>query len=85
MTEQDLIDIGFKEVSNFTVTNSLIYPIKRNRHLSVGCIGSPNEMLYICETDPIDEKVITDLVCLHNFDYDGYLTKEKLKSLMNFF
>lgn len=29
-------------------------------------------------------KVITDLVCLHNYDYDGYLTEEKVESLIKY-
>ncbi len=83
MTNQNLIDLGFKEIPHFTVTNSVIYPLGRNRHLSAGSVGTPNEMLFISATDDKDERKITDLICLHNYDYDGFLTIEKVKSLIS--
>ena len=83
MTRQDLIDIGFKEISHFTITNAVIYQLGRNRHLSAGCVGTPNEMVWICGTDHKDETKITDLICLHNYDYDGFLTKEKINNIIN--
>lgn len=82
MNNQDLILIGFKEIEHFTIGNHIIYDLGRNRHLSAGSVGTPNETLYICETDIDDKKKITDLVCLHNYDFDGYLTLEKVKGLI---
>ena len=79
MTNQDLIAIGFKEVPHFTVTNSVYYDLGRNRQLSAGNVGTPNEMLWICE---VVDKEITDLICIHNWDYDGPLTIEKVKTLI---
>ena len=35
----------------------------------------------ICESDK-DRKKVTDIVVLHNYDYDGYLTLERLKVFM---
>lgn len=83
MTNYDLIQIGFKEIPHFTIANSVIYPLGRHRHLSAGCVGTPNEMLWICETDHENQTKITDLVCIHNWDYDGALTIEKVKALIN--
>lgn len=83
MNRQDLIDIGFKEIPHFTVTNALDYNLGRGRRLSLGCIGTPNEMLWICQQDYDNPKETTDLVCLHNWDYDGYLTLDKIKKLIN--
>jgi len=83
LCEDDLLSVGFEKIPHFTITNALIYKLGRHRHLSVGCVGSPNEMLWICETDDQNEKNITDLVCLHNWDYDGYLTIDKVKGLIN--
>jgi len=74
--------MGFERIPHFTVANALIYQLGRNRRLSIGCIGTPNEMLFICEFDLNDFRKTTDLVCLHNYDYDGYLTKEKLENLI---
>jgi hypothetical protein len=83
MTNDDLIEIGFKKIPHFTIANSVIYPLGRHRHLSAGCVGTPNEMLWICETDDQNETKINDLVCIHNWDYDGVLTIEKVKMLIN--
>lgn len=83
MTNQDLIDIGFEKIPHFTVGNTVIYDLGRRRSLSASCVGTPNEMLWVCAIDKEDEKVITDLVCLHNYDYDGYLTIEKVKTLID--
>ncbi|MDH3382042.1 MAG: hypothetical protein OEL54_05015 [Flavobacteriaceae bacterium] len=83
MTNDDLIAIGFKEIPHFTIANSVIYQLGRHRHLSAGCVGTPNEMLWICETDAENEKDISDLICVHNYDYEGVLTIEKVKNLIN--
>lgn len=83
MTNQDLIQIGFKEIPHFTIGNTVIYDLGRNRQLSASAVGTPNEMLFICEIDQNDEKEITDLVCLHNYDYDKELKIEKVKAIIN--
>jgi hypothetical protein len=83
ITKDNLIDIGFNEIPHYTVSGSLIYPLGRHRHLSVACVGSPNEMLFISESDHQDEKHITDIICLHNYDYDGYLTIKKILDIIN--
>ena len=83
LCEDDLLSVGFEKIPHFTITNALIYKLGRHRHLSVGCVGTPNEMLWICETDDQDQRKVTDLVCLHNWDYDSYLTIEKVKGLIN--
>lgn len=83
MTNQDLINIGFKEMPHFTVGNSVFYDLGRNRQLSASCVGTPNEMLFICEINPDNKNEITDLVCLHNYEYDKYLTLKKVKSIIS--
>ena len=83
LSNDDLLDIGYREIPHFTVSGSIIYDLGRNRILSAGCVGTPNEMLWICEIDTMDKRKITDLVCLHNYDYDGYLTLSKVKGLIN--
>lgn len=83
MKNQDLINIGFVYPKNGNqITNSVIYPLGRSRYLSVGSTGTPNEMLWIYSTDE-DTNKITDLICLHNYDYDGFLSLEKVKSLVS--
>lgn len=82
MTNQDLIDIGFAIIPHFTIGDTVIYNLGRNRHLSVSSVGTPNEILFICATDYKDQKKITDLVCLHNYDYDKLLTIEKVQNII---
>lgn len=82
MTNDDLIKLGFKPIPHFTVNNAVIYDLGRNRHLSAGDVGTPNEMIFIGEIDSEDDKKITDCICLHNYDYDGYVTEQKVKLLI---
>lgn len=83
--KQKLMELGFKEIPHFTVTNSLDYDLGRERRLSFGCIGTPNEMLWLCQQDHDDYKKTTDLICLHNYDYDGYITIEQIKLIIEWF
>lgn len=82
MLRDQLKEIGFEEIPHFTVMNSLIYNLGRNRQLSIGSIGTPNETLWICELDADDDKKITDLVCLRNYDYDGLIDLETIKNII---
>ena len=82
MTNADLIEIGFIEFPHPTIMNSVVYDLGRNRHLSVGCVGTPNEMIFICEQDKNVPEKNTDLICLKNYDYDGYTTIETIKELI---
>lgn len=85
MDKETAIALGFKPLPHFTIMDSLIYDIGRGRQLSLGSVGTPNEMMYLCEIDDEDPRKITDLVCVWNYDYDGYLSEEKLVSLIEFF
>ena len=80
MEVKQAIELGFKPIPHFTITGALIYDLGRERHLSFGCIGEPNEMLSICSTE---NGKVTDVVVIHNYDYDGYMTTTKLKMLIN--
>lgn len=79
-----LIELGFKEIPHSTITASLTYDLGRNRQLSFGSIQTPNEMLFIYEVDEKDSRKINDLVCLRNYDYDGYTNIEQIKELIKF-
>lgn len=84
MTNDDLIDLGFKPLSYFTIGNNVLYDLGRERFLSVGSVGTPNEMLFICEKER-GKDAISDLICIHNYDYEGYLTKEKVVKILEIF
>lgn len=81
MTEQDAKNLGFIAIPHFTVNNGYTYDLGRDRFLSFGGIGTPNEMLFICEKENHETKIIDNLVVLHNFDYDGLITIEKLTKI----
>jgi len=84
ITDRDeLKQIGFKEMPHFTVMNSLIFDLGRDRQLSIGCLGTPNEMMAICQVEKEPVKKITDIIVLSNYDYDGYLDTQKIKDIIN--
>lgn len=83
LTREALIDIGFKEVPHYTVVQSLVYDLGRARYLSIGCVGTPNEMLFIGQLDNDDNKKITDVVVLKNYDYDGYVSLLQIKMIIS--
>lgn len=85
MTKKDLISFGFKELPHFTIMHSLTYDVGRNRHISIGGLRTPNEIVFLCQVDPGNDKNITDLICLHNYDHDGYITWDKMNHLLNYF
>ena len=62
--------------------NSLVYDLGRNRYLSIGDLGNPNEMVFLYERDYDDTRKINDLICLRNYDYDGYTKLEDIKSII---
>lgn len=83
LTKEDIIRIGFVPIPHFTVCDSHVFKLGCNTHLSIGSIGTPNEMLFICSTDYEDDQKITDVIILHNYDYDGFLSEEKLRSIID--
>lgn len=83
LSNEDLITLGFHKLPHFTVGNSLHYQLGRGRYLSVMCIGQGNESMWICSEE--EQGLVSDLVCLHNRDYDGFITVEKIKTLIEWF
>lgn len=82
LTRDQVKKLGFYEIPHFTVMGNLNYDLGRNRLLSIGCVGTPNECLFIGQAQE-DKKGYEDLVCLHNYDYDGYITIDKLKKIIS--
>ena len=86
ITEDQLLYLGFTKIPHFTIGDSKIKDLGRNRYLSLSSLGTPNEMLWICEKEdnnPLSS--VDDLINLHNFDFDGYLTFKKLKKYCQLF
>lgn len=85
MTKNDYIKLGFKESPEIAI-DSLIYDLGRNRILSASSAGTPNEIIWICQKSFCKgNNDITDIICLHNWDYDGYMTKRRLGKLIKAF
>ena len=82
LERETYIRLGFAPLPHYTVADALLYQLGRKRHLSAGCVGTPNEMIWICQMNDEDPKKCDDLVCLHNFDYDGLMTEDRLKTLI---
>ena len=83
LTEEWLIRMGFEHLPHANLLNSLNYNIGRNRIISIGNVGTPNEMIWICELNDTDKRVINDLVCIRNFDYDGKTYVHTLQNLIH--
>lgn len=82
LSREELLKLGFKEMPHFTVGGNIILDLGRRRSLSIANLGTQNEMLYIVEVQEDSDTTISDLICLHNYDYDGFLTIRKLKNLI---
>lgn len=83
LSKGDLESIGFKALKHFTVGEQSKIQLSRGRFLSAMCVGQGNESIWLGHKDNDGE--ITDLVCVHNRDYDGFITLEKLKALIDWF
>ena len=82
MTREEVISMGFEPTPHFTITDSLIYDLGRNRYLSIGDIGMPNAMVFTCEVNDENKNRVDEIIVLHNYDYDGSLTQERLQQFM---
>ena len=80
-TREDCYELGFKELPHFTIMKSLVLDIGRGRQLSIGNLGTPNEVIVIADLEHGDK--IKDIVFLHNYDYDGALTLNRLKEIVS--
>lgn len=78
ISRQWLINIGF-EPQNDIITQSLHYNFDRNRYISIGCVGEPNEMMFLCERERNGH---TEIITLSNYDYDGLLRKYKVINMI---
>ncbi len=80
LSEKLLQAFGFQPIPHFTIMNSFTLDLGRDRQLSLGCVGTPNEMLYLQEVD-LEAKKVNDLICLWNWDYDGKLYAHQLQNI----
>ena len=84
LSEQILLKCpNHKRVNGKNILNTIYFEIGRNRVISIGNIGTGNEAIWLCEIDPNIENRITDLVCIHNFDYDGKIMLHKFQNIFH--
>lgn len=83
LSNSDLESIGFKSLGHCTVGDQVKFHFSRGRYLSAMCVGQGNESVWLCHKDRDGE--ITDLICVHNRDYDGFITIERLNALIEWF
>ena len=83
MRKEYLLQRGFAETPHLVLKSVLVLDIGRDRHISIGSLGTPNEMVFINQKH--NEGDITDMVCICNFDYDGFLTEQKLDAIISIF
>lgn len=82
LTREELMGMGFIELDHFTIQNSLVYDIGRNRQLSIGSLGTFNEMMFLVEMNNEQKDVCDAVIVIHNYDFDGPLTKKKVRALI---
>ena len=82
LTREELIGMGFRELDHFTIQNSMVYDIGRNRQLSIGSLGTFNEMMFLVEMNNEQKDVCDAVIVIHNYDFDGPLTKKKVRMLV---
>lgn len=83
MNRESLIQRGFVEQPHKILTSFFVLNVGRHREIKIGSFRTPNETVFITQTDHVTKK--EDLVCVHNFDYDGYLTTLKLDIIIALF
>lgn len=83
--EEFLLEKGFVKLPsiNENIFLSYVYDLGRKRELSVSQVGTPNEMVWLLQKNKDDDKDIDDLVCIRNFDYDGYISRQDINSLIS--
>ena len=83
MNNETLLQKGFIKTPHPVIKEIFVLDVGRNRYISIGALGSPNEIAFLNQKD--HNSGITDMVCVHNFDYDGFLSKEKLDNIISVF
>jgi len=79
LTTEYILSLGFT-FQPFPVLGGLyVYDLGRNRQLTLSGVGTGNEMMYISE---LENGQYTNSICIHNFDYNGFLTEFKLHTIV---
>lgn len=82
LTEEWLLKLGFEPIPHMTVMNPFTLDIGRDRVISIGCVGTPNEMIFLIE-DYSKRAPSQDICVLRNFDYDGRTYVHTLQNIVH--
>lgn len=83
MKKEALILKGFAEMPHLVLGSFFTLDVGRDRFISVGSIGTPSEVVFLNQRNK--HNGISDLICVHNWDYDGPLNPEKLDLIISVF
>jgi hypothetical protein len=78
LTSEILEMCGFSQLPHFTVQNLWNKNIGRDRVISIACVGTPNEIIFLNEEQPPEVK---NIIVLRNYDYDGKTYLHQLQNL----
>lgn len=82
LTEDWLIKLGFKKEPYAIITNSYYLNVGRNRVMSVACVGTPNEMVFLSDVDNSENPTkVLNVIVLKNWDYDKATYVHHLQNL----
>jgi len=83
MNKSNLLKKGFKEVSHPVARTIFSLDVGCNRSITIGFFGTQSESVFLDQKD--EYSIITDLVCLHNWEHNGILTEKKLELILSIF
>lgn len=77
---EQIVSLGFIAQPQPAIGGLFMLDLGRDRYLMITGPGTSNEMMYLTA---ITDDVTTDMVCIHNFDYDGFITQGRINSLVH--
>ena len=78
LTSERLKRAGFYQLPHKTIQNNWMIKLGRDRFISVACVGTPNEMVFITEEEAPDVK---NIIVARNYDYNGKTYAHQLQNL----
>lgn len=82
LSDQLLQECAFTQLPHFTVQNLWEKSIGRGRVISIASVGTPNEMVFITESEPPQVK---NVIVVRNYDYDGKTCLHHIQNIYQIF
>jgi predicted transcriptional regulator len=80
MTNEDFRKLGFKE-STVLGTKAMSFQLKSILEMVVENVGTNKEIVWLLDTN-YSCALVTNMVCIHDFTFDGHLTEKKVSALV---